>query len=211
MTRLKIIFLLGGLLLLGFASVTVAKKGEKESNEPTLAGTPGLNDAVILIVRHAEKPDSGQGLAPEGEQRAAAYVHYFETYTIDGTPLRLDNLFAAADSKESHRPRLTIEPLSKALGIKIETPFADKQFAEMVKFLETKPHGRHILIAWHHGEIPNLVKALGADSDKLIPGDKWPSKVFGWVIQLRYDHDGHLLPDGAKRINEDLMPDDKDK
>src|SRR5437870_2950563 len=81
--------------------------------------TSGLCDATILIIRHAEKPDSGPGLTPAGHERAEAYVQYFKTFTLDSKPLKLDALFAAADSEKSHRPRLTLEPLSKALGLKI--------------------------------------------------------------------------------------------
>jgi len=65
------------------------------------------------------------------------------------------------------------------------------------------------LIAWHHGEIPNLVQALGADPGKLFPEGKWPASVFGWVIELRFDHNGQVIPEATKCIHEHLMPDDK--
>src|SRR5665213_3932729 len=87
-----------------------------------------LRDAVVLIIRHAEKPESGYELSPAGHERAAAYVKYFKNFTIDGKPLHLDRLIAAADSMGSHRPRLTLEPLSQALGLPIDTRFKDKDF-----------------------------------------------------------------------------------
>jgi hypothetical protein len=167
-----------------------------------------LKDAVILIIRHAEKPGEGRELSPAGELRAAAYVQYFTNYTVDAKPLNLDCLIAAADSAKSRRPRLTLEPLSKSLGLKIASPFKDKQFDEMAHDLQTTPHGKRILICWHHGKIPELAQALGADPGKLLPGGRWPDDEFGWVLQLRYDHDGHLIADQTKRINENLMPDD---
>jgi hypothetical protein len=37
----------------------------------------GPKDAVVLIIRHAENPDTGRGLSPRGEQRAEAYKDYF--------------------------------------------------------------------------------------------------------------------------------------
>src|SRR5579862_4497162 len=88
--------------------------------------SPALKDAVVLIIRHAEKPDSGYALSPAGEHRAQAYVHYFQNFTLDSLPLKLDELFAAADSKNSHRPRLTLEPLAAALEMKLNTTFEDK-------------------------------------------------------------------------------------
>jgi hypothetical protein len=53
-----------------------------------------------------------------------------------------------------------------------------------------------------------LTNALGADADKLVPGGKWPDTVFDWMLELRYDHDGRLIPAETKRISEKLMPGD---
>jgi broad specificity phosphatase PhoE len=161
-----------------------------------------LANAVILIIRHAEKPDSGSGLAPAGKKRAKAYVDYFRNYTVDGQPLKLDYLFASADSKASRRARLTIEPTSKKLGLSIDTRFEDAQYQKLATEIRTKPHGKNILICWHHGEIPQLIQALGGNSSQLFRSSKWPDAVFNWVIQLRYDGNGNVLD--AKRITEDF-------
>jgi hypothetical protein len=166
----------------------------------------GLKDTTVLVIRHAEKPDEGYDLTPVGYQRAKAYVRYFQNLTIDGKPVTLDHLFAAADSKGSHRPRLTLEPLSKATGLPIDQRFEAKQYQGLASDLRAKPHGAQILICWHHGDIPELLQALGANPEKLLPHGKWPDDVFGWMIQLRYNDKGELV--GAKRINENLMPDD---
>jgi hypothetical protein len=166
----------------------------------------GLENTTVLIIRHAEKPASGDGLTPAGEARAEAYVNYFQNYTVAGEPFGVDHLFAAADSKGSKRPRLTLTPLSRATGLAINQPFTDKQFQELARELQTRPHGKHIIICWHHGEIPGLLQALGARPEQLLHKGKWPDEVFGWVIQLRYDENGRLME--AKRINENLMPDD---
>jgi hypothetical protein len=139
-------------------------------------------------------------LNADGKARAKAYVNYFQNFAVDGKPLKLDYLFAAADSKESHRPRLTLEPTSKKLGLAIDSRFANEQFQKLADEILTKPRGKQILICWHHGEIPQLVRALGAGSGQLFPKGKWPDEVYDWVIQLRYDSDGRLVE--AKRINE---------
>jgi hypothetical protein len=165
-----------------------------------------LKDATILIIRHAEKPDEGSGLSPDGMARAEAYVNYFKKFTIDGQPLKLTHLFAAADSKASRRPRLTLEPISRALGLPLDTRFKNKDFQGLVDEIQTQPHGNAILIAWHHEKIPALLQALGADPVQVIQKSKWPEDVFGWVIELRYGSKGELVK--AKRINEKLMPDD---
>lgn len=170
------------------------------------ADSNGLANTIVLVIRHAEKPDKGNELTPAGEERARAYVHYFKNFTVDTKPVTVNYLFAAADSDGSHRPRLTLEPFSKATGMTIDQRFAAKQAQGLANELRAKPHGGCVLICWHHGQIPDLLQALGADPIKLLPKAKWPDNTFGWVIQLRYDAQGQLVE--ATRINENLMPDD---
>ena len=104
------------------------------------------------------------------------------------------------------RPRLTIEPLSQALHLKIHQHYKDRQAAELASELESRPHGRIILISWHHGEIPALISALGVDPTGVLPAPKWPPNVFGWVVVVQYDHNGR--PAHEELIHEHLMPDD---
>jgi hypothetical protein len=182
---MKLTLLLCGLLAVGIATAIFAG--------PPPTGTPGaLSNAVILIVRHAEKPAAGDQLSSAGEARAQTYANFFKNFTLDGQPLKLDYLFASADSKVSQRARLTIEPTSKLLGLAIDCQFADAKYQELADEIRAKPHGQNILICWHHGEIPQLVQALGADPGRLFPKGKWPDEVFNWVVILRYDSNGHL-------------------
>jgi hypothetical protein len=187
------------LLVLIAPTVATAKHDHADGN--------GLADTTVMIIRHAEKPASGTGLTPEGEARATAYVGYFEHFSVDGQPMTPNALYATADSKSSMRPRLTITPLSQAIGLPIDHRFADRQTKEIADALRTEAHGNRVLIAWHHGEIPALIDALGGDSAALIPGGKWPSDVFGWVVVLQYDHKGRLV--SSQVVREHLMPDDQ--
>jgi hypothetical protein len=167
-----------------------------------------LSDATILIIRHAEKPEFGLGLTPEGQARASAYVRYFHEFRLDSQPLRLDYLVAADDSEHSQRSRLTLEPLAQAIGLKPDLHFQARQSRELASELQSMPHGKTILICWHHREIPELLQALGADPERLLPHGQWPAQEFGWVLKLRYDHRGHLIRKETRRIKEHLMPDD---
>jgi hypothetical protein len=176
---------------------------------PAPGASPGLKDTVVLIIRHAEKPKSGQGLAPAGMARSQAYPGYFQNYTIDGKPLKLDCLIATADTRRSHRPRLTVEPLSKASGLAIDLRFTEGDAEGLVAELRAAPHGKAILIAWHHGEIAALVRALGADPGRVIPGGRWPEGLYDRLIQLRFDAQGRLYE--AEGISEHLMPGDPDQ
>jgi hypothetical protein len=201
-------FLLGcaGMALAGAASL--AQAPATATNAPAVKESNALRNVVILIVRHAEKPESGMELSPAGLQRADAYTNYFRSFMVDSKPLSLDCLIATADSNNSHRPRLTLEPLSKSLGLPLDTRYRNTESGQLAAELQTRPHGRQILICWHHGQIPALLQALGADPAKLLPGGQWPDAVFSWVIQLHYDQEGRLMPGETKRIPENLMPGD---
>jgi len=191
----------GLMLLAAIALITTSFKQHHKSEIP-------LQDATVLIIRHAEKPAFGPELSPEGERRAEAYVRYFTDFKVDSQPLKLDYLIAAADSKQSQRPRLTLKPLSKALRIGINLKYEDKNYRDLVSELQNKNHGSAILICWHRGIIPDLVQALGGDPLELLPGGVWPVDQFSWVLQLRYDHQGRPIRGETKRIQEHLLPGD---
>ena len=168
----------------------------------------GPKNAVVLIIRHAENPDNGHGLSARGEERAKAYKDYFLKFTVDSKRLEPNAVLVAADSKQSHRPRLTLEPFAKAANLPIDNRFGNKQPADLAAELRANYSGKVILVCWHHGQVPALLRALGADPETLLPNGKWPRDVYDWVIVLSYDQDGHLIPAGTKRINEHLLPGD---
>lgn len=168
----------------------------------------------ILMIRHAEKPASGDGLALAGQERAQAYVVYFQNYLIGSEPVSLKYLFASEDSSASHRPRLTIEPLSKALGLEINDKHKDKHYKKVADDIlkNSKYDNSDILICWHHGEILKLAEALGVDASQLPEQanwpPSWPGDVYGWLLQLCYDASGQLDASQVVCINEQLMYDD---
>ncbi|MGC2236277.1 MAG: hypothetical protein WA584_08955 [Pyrinomonadaceae bacterium] len=175
-------------------------------------------NANILMVRHGEKPAKGDKLSVAGEERAQAYSIYFQNYEINSKVISLDYIIAAKDSNVSHRPRLTIEPLAKALNLTIEMPYKDKEYGKYAPEILSDPNydNSSILICWHHGEILDFAKALGADGTKLPPSSnfpvgKWNPAVFGWVLQLCYDANGDIIPSQTICINEKLMFDDHGK
>jgi hypothetical protein len=168
----------------------------------------GPKDAVVLIIRHAEDADSGEGISPRGQQRAEAYKNYFLNFTVDSKPREPAVIFAAKDSKKSHRPRLTMEPFAKAANLKIDTRFGNDQSADLVADLRANQQGKVILICWRHPHIPALLSALGATPESFLPNGKWPGAVFDWIILLSFDQDGHLIPASSRRTNEHLLPGD---
>jgi len=174
----------------------------------TACAQDGPKEAVVLIIRHAEDADTGNGLSPRGQQRAKAYKDYFVNFTVNSRRFEPDLVFAAKDSKQSHRPSLTVEAFAKAANLQIDTRFGNKQSAELAAAVRATGQGKRILICWRHPYIPDLLRALGAKPEDLLPRGKWPGSVYDWVILLSYDQDGRLIPGSSRRINEHLMPGD---
>src|SRR5438067_4510936 len=122
--------------LLGLAGVVTLSACA--SNVPAAGGS---GPAVILLIRHAEKPDgSGKpyGITIDGERsngsltvrgwnRAGALVELFAPAA--GQPMRsgLDRpsaVYAAApDGDKSQRPSQTVTPLAARLGVTMNTSY----------------------------------------------------------------------------------------
>lgn len=183
---------------------------------------PSLANATIYLIRHAEKPTdpSDPNLSAQGSARASAYVDYFKTDPLSKAPLTPSAIFAAADSTESYRPRLTVTPLSEATGLPLNLDYKDKHYDKLAKALGEQDFGQHIVICWHHGEIPGLLQALGANAEDMTrflpgypapaPGDgKWPSDCFDRVVVLLFDADGNMHHKESALVFEHLMPGDE--
>jgi hypothetical protein len=172
-------------------------------------GVPMPRKTNVLIIRHGEKPDSGPGLSASGQARAQAYAVYFQNYAINSSPLKLGFLFAAADTPESHRSRLTLEPLARALGQEIDCEHRDHQ--EIVEDLlqDAEYNGSNVLVCWHHADILALAADLGVNTSALPPESNWPAvwpnEVFGWLLQVCYDEHGDISPSQTFCLNQRLM------
>jgi hypothetical protein len=161
-----------------------------------------LANNIVLIVRHAEKSETGNGLTPFGEARARLYAKYFEPFQEEGHSIFVECLYAEADSTNSIRPRLTLEPISKATGLPLHLKVGTRGSEALVRELRTESHDRHPLIAWRHDEIPALLTAFGASPEKLLPNGQWPDDVYDWVIMLTTGPKGQLS--SANLIHEHL-------
>jgi len=166
----------------------------------------GPKNSVVLIIRHAEDADSGDGISPLGEKRAEAYQNYFLNFSVDSKRREPQAIFAAKDSSKSHRPRLTVEPFAKAAKLKIDTRFGNNDSNELAADLRANQQGKVILICWRHPYVPALLRALGAKPEDFLPKGKWPGSVYDWVILLNFDDGGRLIPSSSRRIDEHLMP-----
>jgi len=157
---------------------------------------------IVMIIRHAEKPAKSNGekdpnLSERGFERAAALAKVIPEHFP-----KPDFLIATRRTKGSNRPVETITPLANVLHEGIESTFKDEAFERLAHHVLTNPkyEGKVVLIAWHHGKIPDLAKALGV---KDAP-DKWSSHVFDRVWLITYDHGAAAWKD----LPENALPGD---
>lgn len=177
---------------------------------------------IILIIRHAEKPEKENGdvhLSAAGKERAEALPQLFVKSNKRPDPFPIpDFIFATHNGNESHRPVETVTPLAAKLKLTINEEYHNHLVAVVKKgktakgindmrdelFSHAKYRGKTVLIAWHHGKIPELAQALKvADAPT-----KWGSEVFDRVWQISYDEKGE--PTFVNRPQQ-LMPGDSQK
>ncbi len=139
--------------------------------------------ATIYLIRHAEKlTDKRPDLAQQGFLRAALLPNLFLPGNGRSTLQKPDFIFATARSKNSNRPVETVMPLSSALNEPISNEILDDDFAELAKLLLGGNYaGKVVLVAWHHGKLPDLASALGA-----TPPYKWPDTQFDRIWRIDY-------------------------
>lgn len=142
----------------------------------------------VLLIRHAEKPDDERvtGLGPVGKRRAAALPELFRKSESRPDPFPTpDFIFAASASKRSDRSAETVAPLARALGLEVDTRFANEQHAELAALLlsDRRYEGKTVLVCWHHGTLPELAEELGASG---VP-KKWKDPVFNQVWVVSYE------------------------
>ena len=142
--------------------------------------------AQVIIIRHGEKPDTGNELSPQGFQRADALVGFFEhnpAVTRYGAPAAI----YAMDPKDvdgSLRPIETVTPLAKALGLAINHDYMKEQLPELVSAVMTNPayDGKTVLICWEHKMIPPMAQDFGWNAAPTA----WAGSVFdqAWVLSF---------------------------
>jgi hypothetical protein len=172
----------------------------------SLTASAWATPAQILIIRHGEKPATGDNLSPEGEKRAQALVHYFRTnreVTRYGTPVAI---FAMKPSGQdpSNRPVQTITPTAISLGLKIHDKFGRDDIKDVADKILSDPKydGKMVLICWEHDVIPQLASQLGVSPTP----DAWPDDVFDWVYEI--DYSGKNVS-SFRIFSQHLMPGDK--
>ena len=143
--------------------------------------------ANVVIIRHAEKPESGHILSPEGEKRALLIVDYV-IKSQDMKAVGLPNFIFASNPKDeesSVRSIQTVTPLAKALKLTINTNYVADDYKKMVAEILSNPiyNQKNIFIAWGHKKIDKIAKKLGVTN---YP-DEWSDDDYDsvWIVNYK--------------------------
>jgi phosphohistidine phosphatase SixA len=127
----------------------------------------------ILLFRHAEEPADPEDSTwtPEGAERARRLAQMLPARY--GT---IDAVYAAAASKHSIRPILTVQPLADALQQRVIDDVGDQDYEVLAeRLLSLQKHNRRrAAICCHHSHIPDFAATLGVQN----PPAPWPALVF---------------------------------
>jgi hypothetical protein len=174
---------------------------------PSVPAAAPAGPAQVILIRHGEKPASGDDLSPRGYQRAAALVGFFRTNPAvleHGLPAAIYAEQPRPDGKQS-RPLETVRPLADALGMTVNTDFQKTDAEGLARAVLSDPSyvGRAVLIGWEHHMLPAIAKALGWDA-----APDWPDAAFDrvWII----DFDGGK-PVRFRDLPQRLLPGDSDR
>ncbi len=188
------------LFLLTFFTVSAATLAQAPAPvAQTLTARP---PATILIIRHAEKLTDGQlDLSPTGFKRASLLPNLFVPAGARSDLPTPQVIFATHQSKHSNRPVETVTPLAAALHLTIDDSIMNEDYATLASILLSgKYAGKVVLVSWHHGNIPQLATALGAQP----PYTTWPDTQFDRVWRIDYKDGKAMLKD----LPHHLMPGD---
>lgn len=158
---------------------------------------------LIMIIRHAEKPDGGDApdgidadgnpdkhsLTVRGWMRARALVPLFAPASGTSRPglARPAAIFAAGGSGgEGQRTRETVTPLAARLGLTVSTEYARGDEPALAKACLSRPGPT--LICWQHGEIPAILAAFGNVQPE--PPEEWSRSRFDLIWTLTPSPDG---------------------
>ncbi|ORX76667.1 hypothetical protein BCR32DRAFT_329250 [Anaeromyces robustus] len=133
---------------------------------------------VIMLIRHGEKIDDDHiDLSPQGQARAECLIEAFGTNGYYVSPQRIYAQCPSED-KQSTRPRDTVTPLAKSLGLEVDLTYIGYDYEALAGDLKVSQE-QVILVCWANDNIPNIAQGLG------IPNaPNWKGKIFDdvWVL-----------------------------
>jgi len=155
---------------------------------------------VIMIIRHGEKPGKGggHGLTAAGWARAQGLASVFGSGRNGMATPRAIFAAGATSQGRGQRTRETVSPLARRLGLGVNTTFGKGQEAALARAAAAKSQNGPVLIAWQHGEIPAIAKALKV-AGKMPKG--WSKGNYDGVWKFTWTPHGWVFSQGSEGLS----------
>lgn len=134
------------------------------------------NSLKVIIIRHGEKPENGDNLSCQGENRAlqlptVLYQKFNKPDYIYVPSLELDK------STKHARMFQTVTPFAIKYNLTVNSKHDEKDYSNVAKKVLEKTGT--VLMVWEHSAIPPLAEELGVNNPPV-----WDGKDFDsiWVI-----------------------------
>lgn len=144
--------------------------------------------ARVMLIRSAEIPEHGNGLSLRGQERALAYVPFFQAtdYLQDfGWPVAI-YAHRQTSAEPTVRTLLTVGPLAQALNLPIFDKYGHNDIANLVAEIKNTPayEGKAVLICWGNERMWQIAEQFGVKP----PPKPWPNEAHDrvWVIDIKY-------------------------
>ena len=140
----------------------------------------------VVIIRHGEKPDSGNNLSCTGFNRSLALPAVLDTVT--GTPdFTYVPTMTTGKKSKSIRMFQTVTPFAVQKNLTINSKYSETDTSGAAK--DVKEKRGMVLMVWEHGNIPGLARCLGVKGSL-----SWSGKDFDsiWIIDFKVDSKGKL-------------------
>ncbi len=132
----------------------------------------------VVIIRHGEKPENGDNLSCQGQNRALELATVL--YEKIGKPNYTYVPALKIDKSTAHsRMFQTVTPFAVKYDLTINSRYELDNFVELSSSVLKK--SGTVLMVWEHNAIPNLASALGVDNPP-----KWKDKDFDsmWILNF---------------------------
>ncbi|MFD9334356.1 hypothetical protein ACFWBF_08045 [Streptomyces sp. NPDC060028] len=199
-------------LAAALAPLAVAGCAEEHPRGPA-SGPGAVKDALVMVIRHAEKPYAGDtGEDEEGNEdpgflagrgwRRAQELHVLFPPARGAALPRPGAIFATGGKAGAPaRCRQTVEALGTALHTPVRTEFALGAEPALGRAVLTAR--MPVLVCWEHTGIPRLIAALGVHGVLGVPAT-WPDRYdLVWMFTRQQgawsfrEVPQHLLPGDA--------------
>ena len=123
---------------------------------------------TVYLIRHGEKPVSGDGLNPQGVKRSQCLVNVFSAKSH----YKIGHIMAQTPqtSGKQQRPYDTVLPLAKSLNMTVDTSCQRDDSACVADVVGNYTGTGNILICWQHKQLTNITAALGDANAPTYPG-----------------------------------------